>query len=153
MNANLSPLLIRFVKFGGISGLGWIADISILLCLVRLLGMPPLAANIISSVTAAIGVFLLSREMVFRKAEGRVGLRVAFYLAYTSTVICVASLCLQAIAAWLGAMAAANGIALSGIAGAAGAKVLVTPPQLILNFVMSRFLSERDMKGDGTVHG
>ena len=146
-------LLIRFLKFGGLSGLGWIADVSILLCLVRLLGMAPFVANMISSATAAVGVFLLSRELVFAKADGRVALRVAFYLAYTSTVILVASLAIGAIVAWLPRFAAANGVALSGLAVAAAAKVMITPPQLVMNFLVSRFLSERDMKRREAVHG
>ncbi len=148
-----TELLIRFLKFGGLSGLGWIADMSILLCLVRLLGMAPFVANMISSATAAVGVFLLSREIVFTKADGRVGLRVAFYLAYTSSVILIASLGVAAIVAWLGPFAAANGVVLSGLAVTASAKVIVTPPQLVLSFLMSRFLSERDMKRRETVHG
>jgi hypothetical protein len=32
------------------------------------------------------------------------------------------------------------------IAAAAAAKVIVTPPQLLSNFFMSRFLSERNMR-------
>ncbi|MDB5379827.1 MAG: hypothetical protein JWR00_4273 [Rubritepida sp.] len=150
---NLPPWPIGFLKFGGVSGLGWIADTCILLLLIRLAGMPPLAANVISSCIAALSVFLLSREKVFNKAVGWAGLRVAFYLAYTLTVILIASAGLSAITAWLGELARAEGVALSATAPAAVAKVLVTPPQLVLNFLVSRFLIERDLKGGGSVDG
>ncbi|WP_043831543.1 GtrA family protein [Muricoccus aerilatus] len=150
---NLPPWLINFLKFGGLSGLGWIADTCILLLLVRLAGMAPFAANIISSSIAALSVFLLSREKVFNKAAGGMGLRVAGYLVYTLMVILIASAGVGAITAWLGGLARAEGVALSATALAAVAKVLVTPPQLILNFLVSRFIIERDLKGGGSVHG
>ena len=89
------PLLASFLKFGGLSGLGWLADACILLALVGLLGMAPFAANFISSSIAALSVFLLSRELVFNKASGRTALRIAAYLAYVVLVIAVASLMLD----------------------------------------------------------
>ena len=67
---NLPPWLINFLKFGGLSGLGWIADTCILLLLVRLTGMAPFAANIISSCIAALSVFLLSRERSSTRPPG-----------------------------------------------------------------------------------
>ena len=150
---NLPPWLIGFLKFGGLSGLGWIADTCILLLLVQLAGMAPFAANIISSCIAALSVFLLSREKVFNKATGGTGLRVAFYLVYTLTVILIASACMGAITAWLGGLASAQGVALSATVLAAVAKVLITPPQLVLNFLVSRFLIERDLKGSPPARG
>lgn len=149
----LPPLLIAFLKFGGLSGLGWIADTCILLTLVSVLGVAPFAANLISSSIAALSVFLLSRETIFNKAAGGTGSRIAGYLVYTFLLICVASLGVQVISAWVGKLASARHIALSATEAAAVAKVLVTPPQLVLNFLMSRFLSERDMSARKAVHG
>lgn len=147
----MPPVLVRFLRFGGLSGLGWIADTCILLALVTWASLPPLAANVISSCVAALSVFLLSREAVFEKAAGGAGRRAGLYLVYTLAVIAIASLCVQALAAWIGGLMAADGVAASRTAAAGIAKVLVTPPQLVMNFLMSRYLSERPMKG--AVHG
>ena len=137
------PLLMAFLKFGGLSGLGWIADTCILLALVSFVGMMPFLANIISSCIAALSVFLASRELVFAKASGRTGLRVLGYLAYVLVLICIASLFVQLISTGLRGLAEAYHLALSATLVAGIAKVIVTPPQLVLNFLMSRFMSER----------
>lgn len=142
----IRPLLVSFLKFGGLSGLGWLADACILLALVGLLGMAPFAANFISSSIAALSVFLLSRELVFHKAAGRTGLRVAAYLAYVLLVIAVASTGVQLLTAWLRGLAEAHGVGASATALAGVAKVLVTPPQLVLNFLVSRAMSEREVR-------
>ncbi len=147
------PLLASFLKFGGLSGLGWLADACILLVLVGWFGVTPLVANFISSCTAALAVFLVSRELIFTKASGRTGLRVLGYLAYVLVLICIASLAVQLISAWLRGFAEAHRIAVSATAAAAVAKVLVTPPQLVLNFLMSRAMSERKLGGRHVIHG
>lgn len=139
------PLLVSFLKFGGLSGLGWLADASILLFLVSAFGMTPFAANFISSCIAALAVFLVSRELVFDKASGRTGLRVVGYLAYVLILIGVASLAAQLIATWVRGLDGTYGIAVSATMAAAVAKVLITPPQLVLNFLVSRAMSERKL--------
>ena len=147
------PLLASFLKFGGLSGLGWLADACILLALVGLLGMAPFAANFISSSIAALSVFLLSRELVFNKASGRTALRIAAYLAYVVLVIAVASLGVHLLTTGLRGVAEAQGFTPSAAAVAGVAKVLVTPPQLVLNFLVSRALSERKVGDRHALHG
>lgn len=147
------PLLASFLKFGGLSGLGWLADACILLALVGLLGVAPFVANFISSSIAALSVFLLSRELVFDKASGRTVLRVAAYLAYVVLVIAVASLGVQLLTTWLRDLAEAQRLSVSDPAVAGLAKVLVTPPQLVLNFLVSRALSERKVGERHALHG
>ena len=146
-------LLVAFLKFGGLSGLGWLLDACILLALMGLLGVAPFAANFVSSAIAALSVFLVSRELVFNKAAGRTGLRVAAYLAYVLVVIAVASAGVQLITAWLRELAEAQGWAMSATAAAGAAKVVVTPPQLILNFLVSRLVSERRAGDRHALHG
>ena len=148
------PNMIAFLKFGGLSGIGWVMDACILLALVNLLGLPPFAANLISSSVAALSVFLLSRETIFKKAARGTGVRVTGYLLYTFVVICVASFGLQLIANWLAHTAYDRHVVLTVAELAAVAKVFVTPPQLLLNFMVSRFLSERTMEArPKAVHG
>ena len=135
--------LAAFLKFGGLSGLGWLLDFTLLLCMVGGLGVPPFAANLVSSSTAALTVFLLSRRLIFDRSEGALGTRVAVYLLYTVCLITAAAWVMTLIIQLLGGLAQANGFDPSRAVLTACAKVLVTPPQLLLNFLMSRHMSER----------
>lgn len=132
----------NLVRFGGLAGAGWIGDFCLLMVLVGVAGLPSGPANAISSATAALTVFLLSRELVFFKAHGRLLLRCAIYLAYTAVVILLASLAMRYLTAGLSAWAHSAGLVLSATASAAVAKILVTPPQFLLNYCTSRWLSE-----------
>jgi putative flippase GtrA len=140
---NPSSFVASFLKFAGLSGLGWLLDACILIGLVSFAVLVPFQANIISSCTAALAVFLLSRELIFYKAPRAHLLRILSYLAYTLTVILSASLLLGALVAILQPLAASLVGSWAATVAVAAAKVLVTPPQLMMNFLMSRFLSER----------
>lgn len=134
-----------FLKFAGLSGVGWLLDATLLLALVSAAGWLPSHANIASSCTAALAVFLLSRQMVFHKASRALLLRVAAYLAYSLCLILAASLAVGIIVPPLSMVAASWSQQWAWTAATAAAKVLVTPPQLLLNFVVSRFLAERSL--------
>ena len=138
--------LRAFLKFGGLSGAGWLLDLTILTSLVRA-GIPALAANFASSSTAALTVFLVSRYLVFRRAEGGLGRRVLVYVLYTLVVITMASLALQGVLWALQRAAEALGIAAGRIWLAVLAKVVVTPPQLMLNFFVARHTAQRQIGG------
>ena len=137
--------LSAFLKFGGLSGAGWLLDFALLLSMVGVLGMPPLLANIVSSCTAARTVVRRRRRFIFDGKEGALGTRIAVYLLYQLCLITVAAWVLALLIGGLGALAQANGFDPSPAALTAAAKVLVTPPQLLLNFLMSRTMSERTM--------
>jgi putative flippase GtrA len=62
-----------FLRFAGLSGLGWLLDMAVLLALVGLLGLPPFLANIASSCAAALSVFLISRLVIFDGARTALG--------------------------------------------------------------------------------
>ncbi len=133
------------LKFGGLSGMGWLLDFTLLLSMVGGLGMPPFAANVISSSTAALMVFLVSRRLIFDRSEGALGTRIAVYLLYTLCLITAAAWAMTLIMGGLAGLAQAYGHDPSRALLTAAAKVLVTPPQLLLNFLMSRHMSERAM--------
>ncbi len=135
--------LAAFLKFGGLSGMGWLLDFALLLSMVGGLGMPPFVANVISSSTAALTVFLVSRRLIFDRSEGALGTRIAVYLLYTVCLITAAAWVMTLVIQLLGGLAQANGLDPSRAVLTAAAKVLVTPPQLLLNFLMSRHMSER----------
>ena len=135
--------LAAFLKFGGLSGMGWLLDFALLLSMVGAFGVPPFVANVISSSTAALTVFLVSRRLIFDRSEGALGTRIAVYLLYTLCLITAAAWVMTLIIQLLAGLAQANFYALSPAILTACAKVLITPPQLLLNFLMSRHMSER----------
>ena len=144
-NAPRQGWLAAFLKFGGLSGMGWLLDFALLLSMVGGLGVPPFAANIVSSGVAALTVFLLSRRLIFNRSEGALGTRIAVYLLYQLCLITAAAGAMVLIIQGLGALAQFGGFGPSHAALTAAAKVLITPPQLLLNFLMSRHMSERAM--------
>lgn len=137
--------MIAFLKFGSLSGLGWLLDFAILLSLVGALDAPPFAANVVSSSAAALTVFLVSRRFIFARRVGGLEYRVAFYLAYTLCVIAVAAAAMTMIVHALDLLATARGGRVSPATLVAIAKILVTPPQLTLNFLVSRHTAEREI--------
>ena len=143
----MKRLILSFLKFAGLSGIGWLLDASMLIVIIYFTILPPLPGNIVSSCTASLTVFLLSRELVFYKASGAGLRRLFWYLLYTLTVILAASMLLGALVAVLQPQTEAFGGPWAATIAVAIAKVLVTPPQLIMNFIASRFLSERRFAG------
>lgn len=138
--------LAAFLKFAGLSGAGWLLDALLLLALVSAAGWQPFHANIASSCTAALAVFMVSRQMVFQKASRALLLRVGAYLAYSLCLILAASAAVGALVQPLSMLTAQLSQAWAWPAATAVAKVVVTPPQLVLNFLVSRFLVERTIK-------
>lgn len=135
--------LLSFIKFGGLSGLGWLLDFTILLLLVGAAGLPAAAANVASSATAALTVFLVSRHLVFARSHGALGIRIVVYAGYTLCLILVMSVVMHYLIALFRTVAGARGIPLTASVAAALAKIVVTPPQLLMNFLMSQHVSER----------
>lgn len=139
--------LTAFLKFGSLSGLGWLLDLAILLSLVGGLGAPAFAANIVSSSVAAMSVFLVSRSLIFRRGEGGLEIRIALYFAYTLAMIGVATVAMTLVLHALSALAVGRAMHPSPALLAGIAKILVTPPVLMLNFLMSRHASEFKIQG------
>lgn len=115
---------------------------TLLLLLVKFAGMPASLANVISSSVAAVSVFLVSRHFVFDKAEGRLAGRVGLYFAYTLAVILIASVAMDYVGTYLLTLAQRMDWVVSASSMAAIAKVIITPPQLFMNFLASRLLAE-----------
>lgn len=134
----------KFIRFAALSGCGWLLDFCLLLVLVHAAAAPPLLANVVSSTTAASAVFLVSRACVFDSAAGGVHARLGAYVLYTLMVILAASALVGVLASVLATPAGLFGLRAAGATEAAAvAKVIVTPPQLLLNFIVSKFLNER----------
>jgi putative flippase GtrA len=136
---------LKFVKFGGLSGLGWLTDFALLLTLVTQLNIAPHRANFISASFAATAVFIISRETIFSKADGRGLLRILIYIGYTLAVITTASFVLRLLVEILLQLAGQYNWRISAAEASAAAKICVTPPTMLCNFFVSRLLSEKKL--------
>lgn len=132
-----------FLRFGGLSGLGWLFDFFIYLSIVAIIGLSPFVANFISSSMAAILVFTVSRMWIFDKAEGALFLRIIAYYLYSALAIIASSFAIKYLVLLLVGLSEQHGYSLIQSSEAALAKISITPPLLLMNFLMSRILSER----------
>jgi putative flippase GtrA len=129
--------LIAFIRFAGLSGCGWLFDLCLLTTLVEITQIGPAWANMISSMSAAAIVFLIARDRIFTSAGGAAPVRLIAYVAYTALQVAIAS---AAIGALVHPIAAeAQGLGLAGVSTLAAvlAKIIVTPAQLALNFLVA----------------
>lgn len=135
-------MMRSFLRFGALSGGGWLLDCAILLVLSQSLGVPVSVANFVSSSTAALLVFSMSRFLIFESSRAQPFVKTLLYFFYTCGVIVAASAVIGPVV-WL--VGQANDyLALQMGPGQAAflAKVIITPPQLLANFFMSRYLSQ-----------
>jgi putative flippase GtrA len=135
-------LFVSFLRFGGLSGLGWLLDFGLLFALVRWAHLPVFTANLISATTAATIVFLLSRKLVFRAESTFVLMRVLVYCGYTLIIIVLASIAMKYVVLVIASASGRYHLLLAPATCALVAKVIVTPANFLLNFVVARFTSE-----------
>ena len=131
----------NFLKFGTLSGAGWLIDCGILLVLSQTFGVALSIANFISSSTAALIVFTVSRFLIFDSNTQNSILKTLVYFFYTCGVIFAASTVIGPVLRLV--RYGSQYLELSPSTGQAAffAKVLITPPQLLANFIISRYLS------------
>lgn len=138
----LVRMMQKFLKFGALSGGGWLLDSGLLLVLSQSIGISLFAANFISSSIAALSVYVIARFLVFEASKNRALLRTFTYFCYTCSIIVLASILIGPLAWSL--QRTAEYLAISPTAAQISffAKVGITPPQLVANFFMSRYLAE-----------
>lgn len=129
-------------RFVALSGGGWILDALLLAALVGLAGTEPQVANLFSASVAAAIVYLVAHRRIHSGARNAVELRLGMYLIYTAVVILLASWAMVPLTALAAQLLRAEP---AGVAAALVAKCLVTPPQLLANFVVSRALARASL--------
>ncbi|MEG0881385.1 MAG: GtrA family protein [Janthinobacterium sp.] len=118
------------LRFGIISGAGWLIDFS-LFSLLGYLGTPVWLANMIGATTAVVCVFFISVRRVFEYQGHYLIRKLFYYIAYQACAILVASLMISALASGLGLMPIL-------------AKIIVTPLTFYANFqAMSLITTKR----------
>jgi putative flippase GtrA len=141
----------QFLKFGALSGGGWLLDCGLLLVLSQTIGMSLPVANFLSSSIAALTVFSASTFLVFESPRSQSFLKTVVYFCYTSAIIVLASAVIGPVLALIDYMRQYIAVQLTPGQAAFLAKVVITPPQLFANFMVSRYLSETSVAGDKIV--
>jgi putative flippase GtrA len=130
--------ILAIIRFGFVAGVGWLLDATILIAAVRLAGAAPGPANVASSLTAAAFVYLVAHRRVHGGRSHLVPLRLGLYVAYTVALVGLVSVVLALLVRGLEAR-------LPAAMALVAAKVLVTPPQFLCNFLVSRRLALQPM--------
>ncbi len=132
-----------FLKFGALSGGGWLLDCSLLLVLTGAAELPLRASNFVSSSVAAMTVFFVSRRWVFQSEQRNTGRKAMAYFCHTVLMISLSSLAIGAVSQGVSWCAMATSYPISPAEVSFWSKVLITPPQLLANFWVARFLSRQ----------
>ncbi|SEO20857.1 GtrA-like protein [Duganella sp. CF517] len=137
MSGPAAPSGLRaFLGFLLLSGLGWLCDMLTYTALVRLAGMAPFGANVVSSYVGVSFVWFTSLGMVFRRSGAGAGRFLALYWCYQFVSIMAYSQLLQMVAALL-----ADRTGVAALHGALAAKIVVTPFNLVTNFLFMKTLT------------
>lgn len=130
-----TPLVRDAARFAALSGGCWMLDLAVLLALTWGMSWRPATANVVSSLIAAAVVYWVSHRRIHDGARRGQPIRLAVYLVYTSGVIFLASAALGHLRPVF------EGLAMAVAQATILAKVAVTPPQLLCNFVVSRLVA------------
>jgi putative flippase GtrA len=137
MNTAAPPSALRaFLGFLLLSGLGWLCDMLTYTALVQLAGVTPFSANVASSYVGVTFVWFTSLGMVFRRSGARAGRFLLLYWCYQFVSVMAYSQLLQ-----LGAAALAVGAGTLSGHSAVVAKILITPFNLVTNFLFMKVLT------------
>jgi putative flippase GtrA len=142
--------LLMFFKFLIISGGGWMCDFFCYMGAVKVINFSPFLANMISSYVGVTFVWFVSLKAVFGQTYNAKGNYLMFYWVYQFLSILIYSKILHLIVLYFVPK-------LNGLEGGFGsgfeaveAKVIVTPFNLMTNFIFMKFLiffMRREMEG------
>lgn len=139
----MKALLQKFIRFVGISGVGWCLDFGIYILLTMVLHMEPFVANWISSFPAITLVFVVSTSKIFKKRQSRVSLKAKYliYIAYQAVLLlCISYVC-QMLSNFIQNTFSAHEVIVSS--AKLLAKIIVTPITMVMNFFVMRYMTER----------
>jgi len=143
--AELLKLSKIFLGFALLSGLGWLCDFLTFAALVKVLAADGFWANVVSSYVGVTFVWFVSLRTLFRRRTSGSARFLLGYWTYQFFSILLYSQLLEAVANSLPAMAV---LAQSGHSVDILAKLIITPFNLLSNFVFMKLLT-RHMPGEG----
>lgn len=115
------------VRFGFVSGIGWLIDFCFFVVL-GLLGVPIWAANMLGASVAVLFVFFASVRHVFECEDGYLIGKLITYVFYQTIAIIAASLLIEALTRWLDLAPVLT-------------KIAVTPLSFYANFQFMSFIT------------
>ncbi len=132
-------LLLQFIKFFGISGIGWCLDFSVYIFLTQKLNWPVFQSNYISSILAVSLVFYVSTRKIFKESTSKISIRSKYliYLTYQILLLSLVSILGQYLSTYLGTLGLYSNIT------KILAKIIITPITMIINFVVMKIMVEK----------
>lgn len=140
MTAKFRVLAEQAVRFFMTSGVGWLIDFTVYAFLSALSGHP-FVSNIVSSLCGVTFVFAVSSKKTFVSGRSRLTLRAKFslYLGYQAVFILLSS----AATGWLSGVLFSCAVPLAARYFQLGAKIIVTPFTMVVNFIAMKLLIEK----------
>lgn len=129
----------RALRFLGVSGVGWIFDLTVTALLVGA-GMRVMLAGVIGGLAGATFAFLSSSRVVFPAHAGPTTLNVVSYVVYSLVLILAAGSVMEWVANGLLVLLRWGDLTLALPLIAIVAKCIVTPLTLAANFLVARAL-------------
>ena len=135
----MKGLLLQFIKFFGISGIGWCLDFSVYIFLTQKLNWPVFQSNYISSILAVSLVFYVSTRKIFKESTSKISIRSKYliYLIYQILLLSLVSILGQYLSTCLGTLGLHSNIT------KILAKIIITPITMIINFVVMKIMVEK----------
>ena len=128
-----------FLSFILISGVGWLLDMASFVGLSQLFLVPPTYANFISSMIGVTYVWIVALNRLFDRREYRQSIYLPIYWGYQEVSI----LAYSALISIVEASAFNSKIGkIFEMASALVAKIIITAPSLITNFIFMYFLTK-----------
>jgi len=135
----MKGLLLQFIKFFGISGIGWCLDFSVYIFLTQKLNWPVFQSNYLSSILAVSLVFYVSTRKIFKESKSKISIRSKYliYLIYQILLLSLVSILGQYLSTCLGTLGLHSNIT------KILAKIIITPITMIINFVVMKIMVEK----------
>lgn len=139
----MKKIFIQFIRFIGISGIGWCIDFSLYLVFTSAFHWPVFISNCLSAVPAVTLVFTVSTAKIFQKTSGKVPVygKYAIYLVYQLCLLLIVS----SLGQWLSdsVILKAGDVMVIAKLSKVIAKIMITPVTMVMNFFMMKVLTEK----------
>lgn len=134
----MKSLIFQFVKFFGISGLGWCFDFSLYLIFTQAFDWPVFWANYLSSIPAVSLVFFVSTRNIFRTGKSKIpiGIKYLIYLLYQIILLSLVSILGEYLALYISKLYISKLVKIF-------VKIIITPITMFINFLVMKIILER----------
>lgn len=139
----MKKICLQFVRFIGISGIGWVIDFSLYLVFTSAFHWEVFYSNCLSALPAVTLVFCVSTSKIFQKAKRRITIRQKYiiYVCYQVILLLAVSVVGQRLAGWVAQICADISIIVQ--CSKIIAKLLITPVTMAANFAVMKMLTEK----------